>query len=556
MLVHVQLDGAERTLSLPEFEDLVRAGRVGRETPVRGEALTAGRWVAAGTLATFQGLDQAPDALLRRAWDRPAIPWATALIVGICVRVHAWASQGPLGGMALADRSAKWTPAILEHGEGWRLLTYSFFHGDLGHLASNMVFLAYMGVALEGLLGWRNLAVIYAVSVFSGAAVSAVLTDTPSIGASGGDFGFLAAAVAVGWRYTEIIPRRARLRFNFVMFLWLVYLLGSGLLQGDKGVDNFAHVGGAIGGALAAVVLKPDLVPAWRRANRAWRALLIGLVVVGTLGAGHLPVPTEPFAADGLSTTRPAGWEPAWTGAGESGFGSPLGDARFAASTRKADGLPDAAADAAALLDRYRAADPALAVLRDDPVTRGVATGRRLAFTTKDDAGRPRRVEALLLGRGLYRHLVLLEWGPESRVGDLAERVVDGVEVGPLKAERDAEDLGDTPRGKAARARVLAEVGRADEARALLDAARRDAPDDPVPTQTALELAPLLAPADAPALAESALVTFPGDRKVLMAAVRALHAAGRSDRARAVLDAALAEAPGDRKLEKLSKELE
>lgn len=554
MLVHVQLDGAERTVGPTEFEDLVRDGRVGPETPVRSDALTGGRWVAAASLASWHGLRDAPGALLRRASTAPAVPWMTALAVGVTVRVHLWVTYGPAGGPGVVDRMAKWTPAILEHGEGWRLLSYGLFHAGIEHLASNMVVIAYLGVALEGLLGAANLGVVYLASVFAGAALSAIFSDNPSIGASGGDFGLLAAAVVVGWRFGDIVPRRARSRFGWVMLLWLGYLLGNGILSGE-GVDNFAHVGGAVGGAVAAALLKPDLVPAWRRHNRVARLGMLAAIAVGVSAAGRLPIPTAPLVDDGLTTVRPAYWKTTWTGAGDEGYGSPLGDAVVAASTTHADGPLDADAEAAALLDHYRATDPAMTVLRDEPAALDVAHGRRLALRTKTDGGSVRDVDALVLVRGSYRHVVLLERDPRSRVAGLVDEVVDGARLTPLEAELEAKDLGDSPRGTAARARILAHAGRLDEALALLDQAGRAAPSDAVVTQTALEVATDFRRPDAVSLAEGALAAFPEDRRVLEAAVRALVAAGAPDRARTVLDAARAASPGDRRLEKLAREL-
>lgn len=554
MLLHVQLDGIERAAGLEEFEELVRAGIVGPETPVRVEALTGARWVAAGELELFQGLRESPQMVLRRAWNAPRIPWATALLVGLTVRMHLWVTL-PFGD-PVANALAKWTPAIVEHGESWRILSHALVHADLEHIASNMVFVAYLGTILEGLLGPANLVVLYVVSVATGGALSALFSENPSIGASGADFGLLAAAVVFGWRYDDIIPPRARSRFGWAMLLYLVYMLGTGLLSG-RGIDNFAHVGGAVGGALAMALLKPDVVPAWRRRNRGVQiGALAGLAAL-LVAFARAPIRTIPVEDDGLATVRPADWDGAWAPTGDMGWGSPLDDARMIAATRKGAGPLSLEAEVEAALDAWRDRAPDLQVAARAPLAISGAEGARGERLTLTYAagGVPHRVDAAVVVRGWYRHLVALDVGAGNRVASLVPEVVDGLALRPLRVEVQAEDAGDSPRGKALRARAAAEAGRLEDARALLAEARAAAPTDAEPAEAALQVATEWRTPDAADLAEQALAAFPEDRRVVAAAIRALVAAGRDERAAEALGAALQAAPGDRRLEALGREL-
>ena len=152
MLVDVQLDGVEGTWSLADVEDLIRVGRIGPETPVRADTLTGGRWVPAGDLEIYRGLADAPERLVRRAWNDPGIPWFTALLIGLEIRMFLWVEPGATG-MRAFELLSRDVPAIREGRELWRLVTYSLLHADAEHIGANLVLLAWVGIALEGEIG-------------------------------------------------------------------------------------------------------------------------------------------------------------------------------------------------------------------------------------------------------------------------------------------------------------------------------------------------------------------------------------------------------------------
>ena len=107
----------------------------------------------------------------------------------------------------------------------WQLLTYSFLHGGLWHLAFNMIGLVSFGRELEAWWGSKAFLRFWIASVLSAALVQLSVTAATgstqaTVGASGGLFGLLFAALEL-------------------------YLGVSGTASG---IAHFAHLGGMLGG--------------------------------------------------------------------------------------------------------------------------------------------------------------------------------------------------------------------------------------------------------------------------------------------------------------------
>ncbi|HNH47653.1 MAG TPA: hypothetical protein PKY30_11470, partial [Myxococcota bacterium] len=88
MRLHVQLQGGERVVSLTDFEEAVRQGLILAETPMRMSPEEA--WRCAKDFPIFHATMDSPELRLRRAWQTRRVPWMTALIVGLCIRMHLW----------------------------------------------------------------------------------------------------------------------------------------------------------------------------------------------------------------------------------------------------------------------------------------------------------------------------------------------------------------------------------------------------------------------------------------------------------------------------------
>jgi len=143
------------------------------------------------------------------------------------------------------------------HGEYWRLATYSFLHLNGTHLLVNAMLLFWIGRVVESRVNFISAVVIYVSSVVCSAAMILFLHHLhpkigATMGASGGIFGLLAAALIILYREKARLPRgQSRLR----SFLWIALLAGLGVSL-LPGVSMDGHIGGLIGGTVVAPIAR------------------------------------------------------------------------------------------------------------------------------------------------------------------------------------------------------------------------------------------------------------------------------------------------------------
>lgn len=131
----------------------------------------------------------------------------------------------------------------------WRLLAFGFLHSDGTHILLNSVLLLLAGPALERRAGARWVLIVFlAASVASGVGILAKHALWPSagvsVGASGGMFGLLAAALLLVFRAGS-----GSLAVRAALVIELVAGLAYSLLPG---VSMVGHVIGlAVGAAIA-----------------------------------------------------------------------------------------------------------------------------------------------------------------------------------------------------------------------------------------------------------------------------------------------------------------
>jgi rhomboid protease GluP len=142
------------------------------------------------------------------------------------------------------------------HGEWWRVITATFLHGGFDHLIGNMIVLFIVGMACEHAFGTGRTAVVYLGSAIAGSALSMAAGPGPSVGASGAIFGVVGAVVVVLYRHQDRFFVRDK-RIGFVLAIWAGWQLLTGFVS--PFIDNFAHLGGLAGGAVAALLLTPRL---------------------------------------------------------------------------------------------------------------------------------------------------------------------------------------------------------------------------------------------------------------------------------------------------------
>jgi rhomboid protease GluP len=137
------------------------------------------------------------------------------------------------------------------HGEFWRIATYSFLHFNWLHLALNLSLLWWIGRVVEQQVGTGRGALIYLISVICSAALILIWhlwhpKEGATVGASGGVFGLLSAALIIFYR------KNSGERFR--KWLWLALLIGFGVSLLPN-ISMAGHIGGLFGGVAMALLV-------------------------------------------------------------------------------------------------------------------------------------------------------------------------------------------------------------------------------------------------------------------------------------------------------------
>lgn len=132
---------------------------------------------------------------------------------------------------------------FIEQGQIWRLLTCAFLHSGLIHIACNMYSLYIIGPQIEQIYGKIKYLIIYIVSCITASLMSFLMSpNSISVGASGGIFGLMGALLA----FTVI--ERNRIQKKYMSSLIQIIVLNLFIGLSIKNIDNFAHIGGLVGG--------------------------------------------------------------------------------------------------------------------------------------------------------------------------------------------------------------------------------------------------------------------------------------------------------------------
>jgi len=243
-------------------------------------------------------------------------PWGTLLLVGLCVSIFLWLTWegGPQNLVNLLRFGANYPPLTLDQDQWWRLVGSCFLHGGWLHLVVNMYSLWVVGPTLERFLGNFRYLSLYAVAGVSGSVASATLgRGVISVGASGALFGLFGACVVLGYRYKDRIPRPVRAKLAGGMVPAILFNLVYGFQA--EGIDNWAHLGGLMGGVLGALLIRPKVfqkeLPPLLRALFIMLAsalfLVEGFCLEKALRAFHLTdLPTKEISQRGWTAAIPS----------------------------------------------------------------------------------------------------------------------------------------------------------------------------------------------------------------------------------------------------------
>ncbi len=173
---------------------------------------------------------------------------------------------GGIDGSVLLMLGGKFSPSILLHGEWWRLITASFLHGGLMHIAFNSMSLFNLGTVAEGVFGTSRFVVLYLVTGICGFVASTLWSTSLSIGASASVCGLLGATYAYG-----------RISFNThlqsIGKRWIIFIAIFGFLF--PAIDNAAHFGGLVSGFGMAYACGTPSADATKEGMWRWLAIIL-----------------------------------------------------------------------------------------------------------------------------------------------------------------------------------------------------------------------------------------------------------------------------------------
>lgn len=187
-------------------------------------------------------------------------PRWTYILIG--ANVFIWLVELGLLGDSLSDAVLTFGVKInarVAADEYWRLLTTMFLHeAPLPlHLFFNMYALYILGPQIEATYASARFFIIYMLSGLAGSVLSYALGPAlvPSVGASGAIFGLLGALIAYSYRYRDQLRFGRQQLINALTVVLINFVLGLSL-RGR--IDNWAHLGGFIGGLVTGTLLAPD----------------------------------------------------------------------------------------------------------------------------------------------------------------------------------------------------------------------------------------------------------------------------------------------------------
>lgn len=180
--------------------------------------------------------------------------WATYVFLGLILAVFIGqlASTQFLGGDIIINLGAK-DNQLIAQGEYWRLFTAIFIHSGFLHIGFNAYALYILGRDVERFSGALRFTVLFLLAGLSGSIFSLIFNPSPSVGASGAIFGLIGALAVFLYRHRQLFGERGRRNLQNIVIIALINLAIG--LQGN--IDNWAHLGGLVGGLLLGWVLGP-----------------------------------------------------------------------------------------------------------------------------------------------------------------------------------------------------------------------------------------------------------------------------------------------------------
>lgn len=152
---------------------------------------------------------------------------------------------------------AKDNIAIAAADQYYRFFTMMFLHGNILHLLFNTYAIVQIGTSIEQLSDRNRFLGIYFVGGLVGGVASYIYTPAPSVGASGAIFALIGALGVFVWLNRAAYGDQAKQILANIAFTAMINIFFG---YSMPNIDNMAHIGGLIGGAVTGFLLMPRLV--------------------------------------------------------------------------------------------------------------------------------------------------------------------------------------------------------------------------------------------------------------------------------------------------------
>lgn len=211
---------------------------------------------------TVEDLIPTAEAIEFAQRSKPSTPYFTMVLLGSIIAVFVAQLSAGLEESVLAAGFVR--NDIESNGQFWRLLTVGTLHGGVLHVFLNGNALYGLGGLVEYLSNRAHLAIVFVLSVLGGSTASLVFGPFEyATGASGGILGIFGYLLIYAYRRKQQLPPD----FLKNLLVNVAFIAGFGIIAYQL-VDNFAHVGGFLVGAVYAFLQVPrDLAADPRKTN-------------------------------------------------------------------------------------------------------------------------------------------------------------------------------------------------------------------------------------------------------------------------------------------------
>lgn len=211
-------------------------------------------WRAAGGAPSGQ-MAETPHAIVNQP-----VPFATYMLMALLLvlfaseLIYQYSTTGEftISPRTMIQFGGDLPYRITENGEIWRMFTAPLLHASPYHIGFNLLVLFWAGGILERIAGWKSMLGVFALAALAGEVLSIAFLDPEivGVGASGGNTGLIAAVLVIVTR----LPLEQTIQLRMGAVALLIPALLPVLVDGGN-VNVFAHIGGAIMGALLSFAL-------------------------------------------------------------------------------------------------------------------------------------------------------------------------------------------------------------------------------------------------------------------------------------------------------------